>query len=148
MESLTFDTGVKEYEVNGSGTLRFNPTDPNVYARLLKAKDDICLVEAEYVKNLETARKNQDKRKFSESAAQALSEADAKVKDILSNVFGQDNDFHKIFDGVSIVALQRDGKTRVLSAFLDAVVPIMKNGMKELFAHDDAMVQKYTAEYE
>lgn len=148
MEKLTFDTGVKEYEVNGGEILRFNPSDPNVYARLMKATDEIHSVETEYLDKLKAARGTQNKREFAKSAAQALSEADAKVKDILSNVFGHGNDFHKIFDGVNIVALRRDGKTRVLDAFLEAVMPIMESGLKELFAKDDAMVQKYTAEYE
>ena len=31
MEKLSFDTGIREYDVNGNGVLRFNPSDPNVY---------------------------------------------------------------------------------------------------------------------
>lgn len=148
MEKLTFDTGVKEYEVNGRTILRFNPSDPNVYARLLKATDEIRSVENEYLDKLKYSRETQRKREFAKSATQALSEADTKVKDILSNVFGLNNNFHKIFDGVNIVALRRDGESRVLDAFLEAVMPIMESGLKELFDKDDAMVQKYTAEYE
>ena len=30
MKQLTIDTGVQEFEINGSGVLRFNPSDPNV----------------------------------------------------------------------------------------------------------------------
>ena len=29
-EKLSFDTGIREYEINDNGILRFNPSDPNV----------------------------------------------------------------------------------------------------------------------
>ena len=34
MEKLKIDLGVKEYEINGRGVLRFSPTDPGLYSRL------------------------------------------------------------------------------------------------------------------
>ena len=56
MEKLNFDSGVKEYKINGGGVLRFNPGDPNVYARFLEAADKIRDVETaltEQAKGLE-----------------------------------------------------------------------------------------------
>ena len=43
---LNIDTGVREYEINGGeanggGTLRFNPADPNVYERFLRAQGKV-----------------------------------------------------------------------------------------------------------
>lgn len=38
MKQLTIDTGVQEFEINGSGVLRFNPSDPNVYNRFFAAE--------------------------------------------------------------------------------------------------------------
>ena len=45
MEKLQFDSGVKEYRINGGGVLRFNPGDPNVYARFLEAADKLQQLE-------------------------------------------------------------------------------------------------------
>ncbi len=39
MKQLTIDTGVQEFEINGSGVLRFNPSDPNVYNRFFAAEN-------------------------------------------------------------------------------------------------------------
>ena len=30
MEKIQFDSGMKEYRINGKGVLRFNPADPNL----------------------------------------------------------------------------------------------------------------------
>ena len=50
MEKLVFDSGVKEYKLGTGGVLRFNPSDPNVYARFMDAMDKIRAVEADLVK--------------------------------------------------------------------------------------------------
>ena len=31
MQKITFDTGIKTYQINDSGVLRFNPSDPNLF---------------------------------------------------------------------------------------------------------------------
>ena len=36
-QKLSIDTGVQEFEINGSGVLRFNPSDPNVYNRFMES---------------------------------------------------------------------------------------------------------------
>ena len=38
MEKLRFDNGVKSYRLGSCGVLRFNPSDPNLYARLMEAQ--------------------------------------------------------------------------------------------------------------
>lgn len=45
MEKISFDSGIKSYKINGSGVLRFNPCDPNVYARFLEAADRMQNIE-------------------------------------------------------------------------------------------------------
>ena len=39
MEKLTFDSGIRSYRA-GAGVLRFNPSDPNLYARFLQVLED------------------------------------------------------------------------------------------------------------
>ena len=46
MEKLQFDSGIKEYKINGAGVLRFNPGDPNLYARFLEAGDKLLQRDA------------------------------------------------------------------------------------------------------
>lgn len=145
MDKLTFDTGIKEYEINGRAVLRFNPTDPNMYARFMKAVEKIQAVERECLKKVELG---EGEKNVAQSAIQVLADADSMVKDILSEAFGHNNDFHDIFDGVNVIALRRDGKTRVLDAFIDAVLPIIESGLQDILAQDEAMVQRYTAGYE
>lgn len=48
MEKITFDTGVKTYQINENGTLRFNPSDPNVYKRFKDLGAKIETLQAEY----------------------------------------------------------------------------------------------------
>lgn len=144
MKKIAFDTGIKEYEVNGTAFLRFNPSDPNVYFRFFSAAEKIRAVEKECIKKAKDARHGEENN--ISSVAQIFVEADSKIKTILSDVFRAGNDFGKIFDGVNVVAVNKNGK-RVLDSFMEAVSPIMETGIKELFAKEDAMVEKYTADY-
>ena len=51
MEKLSFDTGIREYDVNGNGTPRGQtPSDPNVYERFFaNAADEIQKIERELI---------------------------------------------------------------------------------------------------
>ena len=44
MQNIQFDSGVTEFAVGG-GVLRFNPGDPNVYARFCQAIEQIKTLE-------------------------------------------------------------------------------------------------------
>lgn len=139
MDKLVFDNGIREYEVNGH-PLRFNPSDPNVYSRFVRAIDEINGIETECTANAI------DKESFGANALIQMEEMDSKVKDILSKAFGFGNDFHTIFDGVNIAAKNVHGE-RVLDAFIVAVKPIMLKGIQELFAKDNADIERYAGEY-
>ena len=41
MQKIQFDAGQRSYRINGAGTLRFNPCDPNVYSRFLEAVEKL-----------------------------------------------------------------------------------------------------------
>lgn len=140
MEKLVFDNGMKEYEVNGH-ILRFNPTDPNVYSRFVRAIDEIKTLETENVAEVK------DKASYGTYMLHQMETMDSKVKDILSKAFGCKNDFHAIFDGINIAAKNTHGE-RVLDAFIVAVKPVMVKGMEELFAKDDADIERYAGGYE
>jgi len=117
METILFDSGVKTYRV-GAGVLKFNPTDPNVYARFLSSLDSLTDLE-----------KSLSAPKDGLAAITALREADTKVKAILSQVFGPENDMDAIFSGVSLLAVGDNGQ-RLLTNFLAAMEPILSDGAR------------------
>ena len=126
MEKLNFDTGIKEFSINGGAALRFNPGDPNVYARFLDALEEIRAVEEQLISQArEPEAENRE-----ETGAQALRLivlADRKTKDILSRVFGGENDFHAILGGVNLLAVAGNGR-RVITNLLEALQPILVAG--------------------
>lgn len=122
MEKLTLDFGVREFEINGSGVLRFNPSDPNVYARLMSALDKIKGVESWLVEQSKDVPKNDGA-----AVLQLMAQADEKMKDILAWVFGGDNDFDKIMCGVNLMAICTNGE-RAVTNLLNALTPIIQEG--------------------
>lgn len=127
MEKLVFDSGIKEYKLGSGGVLRFNPSDPNVYARFMDAMDKIRAVETDLV---EKAKELEQVEKQEESGAAVLRimrDADRDTKKILSEVFGADNDFEKILGGVNVLAVAGNGE-RVITNLLAALQPIMVQG--------------------
>lgn len=120
MKDIVFDGGIQEIKVGG-GVLRFNPSDPNVYARMSEVGEKIKAAEAEVV------RKNAQEKLDGVSLLRLLKEADREIKDVLGWVFGADNDFDQIFGGVNIMSIGNNGE-RVITNFLAAITPIMEQG--------------------
>lgn len=118
MEKLKFDSGIKCYRL-GSGVLRCNPTDPNLYARFLQALQEVTAMEEEL-----TA---QAKDVSGEGVIRLLSDADARIKDILNRVFGLDNDFSKILEGVNLMAVGSNGE-RLITNLFAALEPVLTEG--------------------
>ena len=122
MEKISFDSGVKSYKINGAGVLRFNPGDPNVYARFLEAAEKLQDVENALV---------EEAKKLPEAdgagVVQLLSRADKEMKQVLGRVFGEENDFDKILGGVNLLAVADNGQ-RVVTNLLEALQPILVAG--------------------
>lgn len=114
MEKLTFDTGMKCYRINGGGVLRFNPADPNLYARFMEA--------AEQVQQLE--------KTLAEMAGDPLEkmcQVDKSIKKTLGWVFGEENDFDQLLGGVNLLAVAGNGQ-RVVANLLEALLPVLTQG--------------------
>lgn len=126
MEKLIFDSGIRSYQVNGGGVLRFNPSDPNVYDRFMKAADKLIEIENELTEQ-GNAITSEDEVQVGVSVLSILADADKKVKDLLSWVFGAGNDMDQIFSGVNLMAVADNGE-RVLTNFINAVYPILESG--------------------
>ena len=123
MEKIVFDSGMKEYRMGG-GVLRFNPGDPNLYVRFMEAVDKMKDVEEGL------ARKA---REWDEAGGEAIvklmGEADRQMKELLSWVFGPQNDFDKLLGGVNLLAVAGNGE-RVVTNVFRALEPVLTEGAK------------------
>ena len=121
MEKIQFDAGQRSYRINGGAILRFNPGDPNLYARFLEAVEKLKTVEAELT--------DQAKDVQGEEIVKLMACADGKMKEILNWVFGGDNDFNKLLNGVNLLAVADNGE-RVVTNLFAALEPVLLEGAK------------------
>lgn len=130
MEKLILDTGVKEFEINDNGVLRFNPSDPNVYARFCEAKDQISEIDDRLQEQLSKAESLElsDEAK-NEEAIKLCDAADKEIKSLLSYIFGECNNFDTLLGGISVLAITSSGKM-LLEEMLDALAPIVEEGSR------------------
>ena len=120
MEKIQFDAGQRSYRINGGGILRFNPGDPNLYARFLEAVPKLQAVEEELVQQAETLQ--------GEDIVKLMQQADEKMKGILNWVFSG-NDFHGLLSGVNLLAVADNGE-RVVTNLFAALEPVLTEGAK------------------
>ena len=123
MENIQFDSGVKEFKVNGEGVLRFNPSDPNLYARFLDATEKIKELEEGLAAKMQAS----EDRNHGAETVKAIADADKQMKDVLGWVFGAGNDMDKILGGVNLLALAGNGE-RVVTNLFAALQPILVAG--------------------
>lgn len=126
MEKIVFDSGVKEYRINGGGVLRFNPGDPNVYARFLEAADKIRSLE----EKLQQQAKELGDSADGAAVVKLMADADKQMKQILGWVFGRDNDFDLLLSGVNLMAVAGNGQ-RVVTNLFEALQPILVAGAQQ-----------------
>lgn len=124
MKRLQIDTGVQEFQINDGGILRFNPSDPNVYNRFFSVTEEVGKIDEELAKEVSELQEGDG-----EGALKALKRADTKVKVLLNDVFGLDNDFNQILGGVNLMAAGNNGKRVILNLF-EALSPVFEAGAK------------------
>ena len=123
MEKIQFDSGMKEYRINGEGVLKFNPGDPNVYARFLEAAQKIRELEQELAEQAKALEGQEN----GAQVVQLMAQADKQMKEVLGWVFGNGNDFDKILGGVNLLAVAGNGE-RVVTNLFGALQPILVAG--------------------
>ena len=124
MQKLNFDLGIKEYEIGG-GVLRFNPSDPNVYTRFLEAANKLAEIE----KRLTARAKEAEGGSVGETMLKLMEESDRETKELLTWIFGAQNDFDAIFCGANILGVGSNGE-RIITNFIHAVQPILEKGAR------------------
>lgn len=113
MDKISLDSGLRSYRL-GQGILRFNPGDPNVYARFSEGAEKLRQVEKEFTAS-------------GEALFGALQQADRQMKDILGWIFGPGNDFEEMLGGVNLLAVAENGQ-RVVTNLFAALEPILVEG--------------------
>jgi len=152
----SFSVGVKEYPMNGT-VLRANLADQNLYNRFSDFIEGIDGLTEEFKEKTkgfsgkmdlsgyptiqgedgraEIDPDGLDSDQFDElrgrldAQAKIFRELDRKVKDKLSYVFGCDNDFDAIFQGVCVWAPDGDGGF-ILTNFINAIKPLIEQASK------------------
>lgn len=122
MEKIQFDSGIRSYRINGGGILRFNPCDPNVYTRFLEAADQLQALE-------QTLTREAEELESGTQVVQLLARTDEKMKQLLGGIFGNGNDFHKLLEGVNLLAMAENGQ-RVITNLFAALEPVLIEGAK------------------
>lgn len=118
MEKISFDSGIRQFQLNGKGILRFNPSDPNLYERFTQAGEKILDIEKNLLENAGEER-----------PLKVLTQADREMKKLLSWVFGEENDFDQLLEGVNVLAVAANGQ-QVITNLLAALEPVIAEGVK------------------
>lgn len=126
MQNLTIDTGMKEYLINNRAVLRFNPGDPNLYHRFFAAAPKLDALDAELTGKLK-ALPEADETARTQQGLALLTDYDRRIKALLTEIFGGENDFDKVLEGVNLAGTGANGK-RVVQNLLNALTPILQEG--------------------
>ena len=142
-KKLVFDDGLVRLDINGNGTLTFNPSDFNVYERFYALSKELPEIEKKYAAEVEPMPENMDSAQVAKLAGRELiraKEIDAEVKAKLSAVFGAGNDFDRLLGGINIMAFGSNGE-RIISNLLTALQPYIEEGVKK-HANDEVAVAR------
>lgn len=131
MEKIQFDSGIREFRINGGGVLRFNPSDPNLYGRFLEAAEKIR--QAEQSLAHQAAQCGSD----GQAAVKLLQEADRQMKQILSWTFGGENDFSVLLGDINLLAMGSNGQ-RVVTNLFQALQPVLLAGAQNCIQEETA----------
>ena len=126
----------EEFSVNGRGVLRFNPADPNLYHRFFAAGKTLERYDAELTAAL--GQLGGDEQQRAAAGLALLQDYDGRIKRLLGEIFGAENDFDAILNGVNLAGVGANGR-RVVQNLLEALTPILREGAeRRLHAAADA----------
>lgn len=129
MKTLNIDTGVEEFSVNGRGVLRFNPGDPNLYHRFFALGRDLAALDGELEQKLAALPGAEGDETRTAAALALLAEYDGRIKGLLNGIFGPENDFNALLEGVNLAGVGANGK-RVVQNLLEALAPLLEAGAR------------------
>ena len=122
MNQLNVDLGLVEYAL-GNGVLRFNPADPGLYARFFELSPQLQVLQQQLQQG---AHQAQD----APAVLALLEETDRNLKELFNRVFGGDNDFFRLLQGVNLLAVSANGLC-VAENLLAALEPVLAEGAEQ-----------------
>lgn len=137
MSNINFETGLKEYTINGAVTIRINPTDHVFVDGLFDTFEKLEKLQAEVKSKLE---KTADKRKVFEIAGQCNTEIRAMIDETLGTPVCD-----PLFGSMSVCALA-DGLPVWCNLML-AILDEVSGGFSEADKQQKKRMAEYTKKY-
>ena len=137
MKNLTFDTGVREYDLGGKVTICFNPTDVGFIQKLSDSFSYLDLIQEEVKLCKEKVTDEKDVYKLAKSL-------DGKMRDIINALFGQDV-CTPLFGEMNLFASA--GGLPVWANLMLAIAEEVEARMQGELKQREERIKKYTEKY-
>ena len=137
MKNLTFDTGVREYDLGGKVTVCFNPTDVGFIQKLSDSFSYLDLIQEEVKLRKEEVTDEKDVYKLAKSL-------DGKMRDIINALFGQDV-CTPLFGEMNLFASA--GGLPVWANLMLAIAEEVEASMQGELKQREERIKKYTEKY-
>ena len=126
--NLSFNDGYKTYEINGdpNRVIKINPADVGILKRLQAAQDSISALQEKY---------------NTINTPEALAECDKDLRDIIDDVFAAPV-ADIAFGDTNCLSLA--GGSSIYENFLNAIIPIVQETVKEESKASEKRISKYT----
>ena len=137
MKSLSFDSGIEEYDLDGKVTVRFNPTDVSFLEKLSDSFQVLDLIQEEVKLSQEEITDEKDVFNLAKNL-------DTKMRDIINALFGQDV-CTPLFGEMNLFASA--GGLPVWANLMLAIADEVQNSMQGELKKREARIRKYTDKY-
>ncbi len=134
MQSINFNSGYKEYAINGDETnvVRFMPSDFNILERMKEA-----------VPAIESAHQTYVDSKDAPDISDVMYSCDKKIREQINYIFG--NDVCTAAFGTAN-CLSPVGGNLLYQSFLEALFPILERDISVEMAKVEKNIKKYTSQ--
>lgn len=138
MQNINFDTGIKEYSINGdeSKIIRFSTTDYGIIDRIKTAMQAISALEKKY-KTAEQTDATDD------AVNDMLVSVDKAIRDQINYIFDSDV-CTMAFGNTNCLSDTKSGDP-LFANFLNAIVPLIKKDMSSAVQNQGKLINKYTS---
>lgn len=145
MKSLSFDSGLISFEVNGiENAVRFNPTDTEFFRRLYSTFEELDRLCEQYKLRAENLAKGDAKEQY-----KLMSDLDKDITDRINDVFGDPGLCDRIFtiDGIRVSPNALAGGLPIWANFLLAVIDEREISFEEQQKLTKSRMDKYLKKY-
>ena len=137
MKSLSFETGINEYDLGGKVTVRFNPTDISFLEKLSDSFQYLDLIQEEVKLSKEEITDEKDVYNLAKNL-------DRKMRDIIDALFGQDV-CTPLFGEMNLFSSA--GGLPVWANLMLAIADEVQASMDSELKQREARIRKYTEKY-